>query len=139
MMAPTYTYCSLFITNVRMSYVKDLHFIGTLELHSYKNKLQEYAQKLSLRLPAYNTVNEGSQHAPQFSSIVLVDGNYYRSTSLFPQRKLAEQDAARVALDDLTKKIKEDGRPLVSEVPILSYIVWLYIWWINACNVQFLV
>ncbi|KAI5684367.1 hypothetical protein M9H77_05595 [Catharanthus roseus] len=81
----------------------------------FKNKLQEYTQKAPTQLPVYQTVNEGTQHAPQFRCTVLVDGTYYKSPNTFPQRKGAEQDAARVALDDINQKIKDDGRPLICE------------------------
>lgn len=92
---------------------------GVPDQQRFKNKLQEYTQKAPTQLPVYQTVNEGTQHAPQFRCTVLVDGTYYKSPNTFPQRKGAEQDAARVALDDINQKIKDDGRPLICEVSSL--------------------
>ncbi|KAF5739002.1 double-stranded RNA-binding protein 4 isoform X3 [Tripterygium wilfordii] len=81
----------------------------------HKNRLQEYTQRASLPLPTYQTVNLGSQHAPNFRSTVLVDGATYSSPNTFPHRKTAEQDAARVALECLPEKIKYEGPPIICE------------------------
>ncbi|XP_052205005.1 uncharacterized protein LOC127809888 isoform X2 [Diospyros lotus] len=81
----------------------------------YKNRLQEYTQRSVLPFPSYDTVNEGSQHAPMFRSTVLVDGAYYTSPNAFRHRRAAEQDAARVALDAIMQKIKDEGCPLIGE------------------------
>ena len=67
-------------------------------------------------LPLYTNVNEGQVHAPKFRSTVLVDGGSYVSLNTFSVRKAAEQDAARVALECITKKIKNERCPLVTEV-----------------------
>ncbi|GAV73133.1 dsrm domain-containing protein [Cephalotus follicularis] len=81
----------------------------------YKNHLQEYTQRSSLPLPIYQTPNEGSQHEPKFRSTVLVDGSTYTSNSTFSRQKVAEQDVARLALECITKKIKDEGCPLIYE------------------------
>ncbi|KAF8378626.1 hypothetical protein HHK36_029975 [Tetracentron sinense] len=81
----------------------------------YKNRLQEYAQRSSIPLPIYQTINEGFPHAPKFRSTVLVDGAAYKSINTFSQRKAAEQDVAKRALECISKKIKDEGCPLVSE------------------------
>lgn len=86
------------------------------ERQLYKNRLQEYTQRLGLPFPVYQTTNEGFQHAPRFRSTVLVDGSSYTSTDTFLQRKAAEQDASRVALDELTPKMKDEGRRLICKV-----------------------
>ncbi|KAI8534576.1 hypothetical protein RHMOL_Rhmol10G0101300 [Rhododendron molle] len=83
------------------------------ERQLYKNRLQEYTQRLGLPFPVYQTTNEGFQHAPRFRSTVLVDGSSYTSTDTFLQRKAAEQDASRVALDELTPKMKDEGCRLI--------------------------
>ncbi|GMP27495.1 hypothetical protein CsSME_00003458 [Camellia sinensis var. sinensis] len=85
------------------------------ELLMYKNRLQEYTQKSSIPLPVYQTINEGVQHEPRFRSTVWVDGASYTSHHVFLHRKAAEQDVARVALDGITQKIKEEGSPLIRE------------------------
>ncbi|XP_037496242.1 double-stranded RNA-binding protein 4 isoform X2 [Jatropha curcas] len=81
----------------------------------HKNRLQEYTQKSSLQLPIYQTVNEGHQHAPRFRSTVIVDGEQYTSPNTFAHRKGAEQDAARVAMECILKKTKDEGCPLIYE------------------------
>lgn len=81
----------------------------------HKNRLQEYTQRSAIPLPIYQTVNEGFQHAPKFRSTVLVDGATYTSPNTFSHRKAAEQDVARLALEFISKKIKDEGCPLIRE------------------------
>ncbi|XP_050211118.1 double-stranded RNA-binding protein 4-like [Mercurialis annua] len=83
----------------------------------YKNRLQEYTQKLNLALPSYHTVNEGFQHAPKFKATVLVDGQTYESNSVFPQLKQAEQDAAKSALHTIKGKTKDQWRFDINKDP----------------------
>ncbi|KAJ1376386.1 Double-stranded RNA-binding domain [Sesbania bispinosa] len=85
------------------------------EVYCDKNRLQELAQKSNIALPLYQTINEGDQHGPKYRSTVFVDGVSYTSQLTFPQRKAAEQEAARLALESLPKKIKDEGHSLVSE------------------------
>ncbi|XP_028102054.1 double-stranded RNA-binding protein 4-like isoform X1 [Camellia sinensis] len=76
------------------------------ELAMYKNRLQEYTKKSSIPLSVYETINEGGvPHEPRFRSTVRVDGASYTSHDVFSQRKAAEQDVAKVALDGITQKI----------------------------------
>ncbi|KAF3792523.1 Double-stranded RNA-binding protein 4 [Nymphaea thermarum] len=102
--------------------VKQRHFMATngapTEL-MFKNRLQEYAQKLGLPLPLYQTMNEGFTHAPLFRATVIVDGETYRSQHTFKHRKTAEQDVARLALESLSKKIEVEGTRMISEETIL--------------------
>lgn len=79
----------------------------------YKNRLQEYTQKLGLPLPEYLIRNEGFQHAPKFRARVLVNGKSYVSVGTFPQRKEAEQDAAKVALQSINEARNDGGCPNV--------------------------
>ncbi|KAK9271606.1 hypothetical protein L1049_001968 [Liquidambar formosana] len=81
----------------------------------HKNRLQEYTQRASIPLPIYQTINEGYQHAPQFRSSVLVDGAAYASPNTFSHRKAAEQNVAKLALECISKKIKDEGCPLIRE------------------------
>lgn len=83
---------------------------------THKNRLQEFTQRSSLDRPVYQIVNEGSQHAPLFRSSVLVDRFWYTSPSTFSQLKVAEQDAAKVALTGVKEKMKHEGCPLIREV-----------------------
>nr|GMD12022.1 double-stranded RNA-binding protein 4-like [Ipomoea batatas] len=83
----------------------------------YKNRLQEYTQKLGLPLPSYKNVNEGLPHSPSFRSTVLVDGRTYEAKCTFPTRKQAEQEAARLALESLSKQINDTGSPPINTEP----------------------
>ncbi|KAI6670597.1 hypothetical protein NL676_005482 [Syzygium grande] len=65
----------------------------------YKNRLQEYTQKIMVHFPIYKTINEGSQHAPRYRSTVFE----------------AEQNVAQIALDLLSQKMKDEGCPLIHE------------------------
>ncbi|KAF7147726.1 hypothetical protein RHSIM_Rhsim03G0037200 [Rhododendron simsii] len=89
--------------------VLELPYLGERQLYMYKNRLQEFTQRLGLPFPMYQTTNEGSQHAPRFRSTVIVDGSSYTSTGTFLHRKAAEQDSSRVALDGLAPKMKDEG------------------------------
>ncbi|XP_021755020.1 uncharacterized protein LOC110720324 isoform X2 [Chenopodium quinoa] len=73
----------------------------------YKNRLQEYAQKANIPLPVYRTINNGgASQAPRFTSTVEIDGETYTSMDTLTNRKAAEQDAAKHALEGISKKIK---------------------------------
>lgn len=82
----------------------------------HKNKLQEYTQKAGIPLPVYQTINEGLQHAPRFRSTVWVDGQSYTTSRTFLQRKAAEQDAAKLALEGISKNMKDQACPMIHEV-----------------------
>ncbi|KAK1351635.1 putative double-stranded RNA-binding protein 4 [Heracleum sosnowskyi] len=64
----------------------------------YKNILQQYTQREGLPLPVYQMSFHGELHCPQFQSTVVVNGESYASSKVFPTRKTAEMDAARMAL-----------------------------------------
>lgn len=67
----------------------------------FKSRLQEYAQKVGLPTPVYETIKEGPSHEPTFTSTVIVDNVRYDSLPGFYNRKAAEQSAAEVALTRL--------------------------------------
>lgn len=81
----------------------------------YKNRLQEFTQRSSIALPVYQTTIEGTLQAPRFRSTVLVDGTSYTSANTFSNRKTAEQDVAKYALECISKKLKDDGCPCIRE------------------------
>lgn len=83
------------------------------EQFMHKNRLQEYAQRSSIPLPLYQTVNEGYPHAPKFRSTVIIDGVTFISPRTFPHRKEAEQDVAKLALEGISMKIRDEGIPLI--------------------------
>ncbi|KAF8010236.1 hypothetical protein BT93_J1004 [Corymbia citriodora subsp. variegata] len=88
---------------------------GVPEHVMYKNWLQEYTQKIKVHFPIYNTINEGSQHAPRYRSTVFVDGKSFTSPNTFPQKKEAKQNVAQIALDLLSQKMEDEGCPLIHE------------------------
>ncbi|KAI9079519.1 hypothetical protein K1719_038491 [Acacia pycnantha] len=61
-----------------------------------------------MTLPSYVTTNEGSAHAPKFRSTVLV-GEITIPQKCFFVRKAAEQDAAKLAYEEIVAKIKDEG------------------------------
>ncbi|KAI8020360.1 Double-stranded RNA-binding protein 4 [Camellia lanceoleosa] len=74
----------------------------------YKNRLQEYTQRSAIDLPVYNTIKVEGQNPPRFRSTVLVNGAYYTSPCTFSNRKAAEQDVAKIALDGTAQRIKDE-------------------------------
>ncbi|KAJ6796496.1 double-stranded RNA-binding protein 1-like [Iris pallida] len=90
---------------------------GPADLFVHKNRLQEFTQRATLPLPMYQTINEGYPHAPQFRSTVVVDGHTFTSSRTFIQKKAAEQDVARIALEGISTVIKHQGVPQIQEDP----------------------
>ncbi|CAL5445258.1 unnamed protein product [Camellia sinensis] len=85
----------------------------------HKNRLQEHTQKSALQLPVYQTINEGFPHAPKFRSTVLVNGEKYTSVHTFSQRKEAEQEVAKYALERVMKREEVEVFPLIHQEEIL--------------------
>ncbi|XP_072998507.1 double-stranded RNA-binding protein 4-like isoform X1 [Typha latifolia] len=83
------------------------------EQFRYKNLLQEFAQRSAIPLPVYQTESNGSQHLPQFKSTVLVNGVTFRTSSAFPNKKAAEQEVAKLALEGISKSIKNKTDSLI--------------------------
>ncbi|TKY56728.1 Double-stranded RNA-binding protein 4 [Spatholobus suberectus] len=82
----------------------------------YKNRLQQFVQRASIAVPVYQTVNEGPVHVPKFRSTVWVGEMSYTTQSTFLHRKAAEQEAARLALENLLQKTRDEAASLVSEI-----------------------
>ncbi|XP_050214748.1 double-stranded RNA-binding protein 1-like [Mercurialis annua] len=78
-------------------------FSGVSNCYVFKSRLQEYAQKKGLATPVYETIKEGPSHEPFFRSTVIVNEARYVSLPGFYNRKAAEQSAAEVALQELSK------------------------------------
>lgn len=92
-------------------------FSGVSNCYVFKSRLQEYAQKVGLPTPVYETVKEGPFHQPCLRSTVIVDEVRYDSLLGFFNRKAAEQSAAEVALMELanTGKLTESvSQPVVN-------------------------
>ncbi|XP_072079747.1 double-stranded RNA-binding protein 1 isoform X2 [Arachis hypogaea] len=77
--------------------------LGVSNCYVFKSRLQEYAQKVGLPTPVYETIKEGPSHEPSFRSTVIVNDVRYDSLAGFFNRKAAEQSAAEVALMELAK------------------------------------
>lgn len=93
--------------------------VGVSNCYVFKSRLQEYAQKVGLATPVYETIKEGPSHEPSFRSAVMVGGARYESLSGFFNRKAAEQSAAEVALMELSKSGDKNDSiavPVVSEL-----------------------
>ncbi|KAJ4848638.1 hypothetical protein Tsubulata_035519 [Turnera subulata] len=76
---------------------------GLSNCYVFKSRLQEFAQKLKLSSPVYETIKEGPSHEPSFRSTVIVNGTRYDSLPGFYNRKAAEHSAAEIALIELAK------------------------------------
>ncbi|XP_028777743.1 double-stranded RNA-binding protein 1 [Neltuma alba] len=76
---------------------------GVSNCYVFKSRLQEYAQKVGLPTPVYETIKEGPSHQPSFRSTVIVNNVRYDSLPGFFNRKAAEQSAAEIALRELAK------------------------------------
>ncbi|KAK7300699.1 hypothetical protein RJT34_11547 [Clitoria ternatea] len=81
----------------------------------HKNNLEAFARRSNIAVPVYETVNKGQPHLPLFKSTVSVGGVSYTSQITFPHRKAAEQEAARLALENLLQKIRDEACSFVSE------------------------
>ena len=70
--------------------------------HNWKSALQELTQAQHVGLPSYATTEENSNHGDQrrFRSVVSVNAKE-KGSGWGPSRRLAEQDAAREALEQL--------------------------------------
>ena len=70
--------------------------------HNWKSALQELTQAQHAGLPSYTTTEENSNHGDQrrFRSVVSVNAKE-KGCGWGPSRRLAEQDAAREALEQL--------------------------------------
>ena len=75
---------------------------GVSNCYVFKSRLQEFAQKVGLPTPVYDTIKEGPSHEPTFRSTVIVNNVRYDSLPGFYNRKAAEQSAAEVALLQLS-------------------------------------
>ncbi|KAM7273179.1 hypothetical protein ACFE04_027843 [Oxalis oulophora] len=86
-----------------------------------RSHLQEYAHKVGISTPVYETTKGGPCHEPFFRSTVIVNNVKYKSLPQFMNRKAADQSAAEIALMELTKsgQIHETNtQPLGVEEPI---------------------
>ncbi|KAK9270371.1 hypothetical protein L1049_025950 [Liquidambar formosana] len=111
----SFAYCLIYIPGVSNCFV-------------FKSRLQEYAQKVGLSTPVYETSKEGPSHEPTFKSTVMVNNVRYDSLSGFYNRKAAEQSAAEVALMELAKsgELKESISQPVQETGLCKNLLQEY-------------
>lgn len=85
---------------------------------SYKNILQEKAQKMGLALPHYETTRE----ADGFVCTVIFNGQSFKSDRCSPNKKMAQQNAASRAIQVLTgeQTQKETLLSGIQTVPTIS-------------------
>jgi ribonuclease-3 len=88
--------------------------------HNYKALLQQHAQKVLGATPLYELLDEkGPDHSKCFEVCVSVDGRRFTS-AWGPNKKMAEQKAALLALEDLgvleAKEVDEAIEDLAEEV-----------------------
>ncbi|KAL5751247.1 hypothetical protein ACOSP7_025850 [Xanthoceras sorbifolium] len=90
---------------------------------TYKKLLNEFTQKSRLPIPKYETRIEGLHKAPMFRSCVLVNGKSYESQEAFPKRKEAEQDAAKLALEQLTGELRDEVNSIIQDPTLCKMIL----------------
>ena len=76
---------------------------------SFKNVLQERAQKMGLALPKYETTLEGTG----FVCTVTFDAQQFKSEGVSSNKKLAQQNAASVAIKQLNSEQGSEGNSLL--------------------------
>lgn len=76
---------------------------------SFKNLLQERAQKMGLALPKYETTLEGLG----FVCTVTFNGQQFKSEEISSNKKLAQQNAASVAIKQLNSEQGTEGNSLI--------------------------
>ncbi|OMO57591.1 Double-stranded RNA-binding protein [Corchorus olitorius] len=105
------------------------NFAGVSNCYVFKSRLQEYAQKVCIPTPVYETIKEGPSHEPSFRSAVIVNDVRYDSLPGFSNRKAAEQSAAEVALMELSKsgEVNESISQPVEYAQKMNYAMPLYV------------
>ena len=78
-----------------------------------------YAQKRGKQLPWYARIQEGPSHAPQFKSIVTIDGQTFESPRYCHTIKEAEYAAANLALVSLAQEVSSAEQLPVG--PVFNY------------------
>ncbi|KAK8923829.1 Double-stranded RNA-binding protein 2 [Platanthera zijinensis] len=91
--------------------------------HMHKNLLQEYTQRSGIYLPSYSTFNEGEPHVPRFRATVVVDGMTITSPNTFSHLKDAEQNVAKLALECISVKFKNEGSYYIHKDPVFCKLI----------------
>ena len=91
----------------------------------HKNRLQSFAERTYKKQPIYNVEFEGESHQPKFRCTVEVGGKQLSSAGSFDRKKVAEQDAARVAYEILAAVGEDDIKEafgLIDQVHLLNLV-----------------
>ncbi|XP_074565415.1 double-stranded RNA-binding protein 8-like isoform X2 [Curcuma longa] len=100
---------------------------GVQSCYVFKSRLQEYAQKVGIPTPVYQTLKEGPSHEPVFKSTVIVNDVRYDSLPGFFNRKAAEQSAAEIALLEFHKSgLMTENMPTVHETGLCKNLLQEY-------------
>ncbi|XP_042461990.1 double-stranded RNA-binding protein 8-like [Zingiber officinale] len=100
---------------------------GVQSCYVFKSRLQEYAQKVGILTPVYQTLKEGPSHEPVFKSTVIVNDVRYDSLPGFFNRKAAEQSAAEVALLEIHKSgLMTENMPTVHKTGLCKNLLQEY-------------
>ncbi|XP_042438075.1 double-stranded RNA-binding protein 8-like isoform X1 [Zingiber officinale] len=100
---------------------------GVQSCYVFKSRLQEYAQKVGIPTPVYQTLKEGPSHEPVFKSTVIVKDVRYDSLPGFFNRKAAEQSAAEIALSEIHKSgLMTENMPTVHETGLCKNLLQEY-------------
>ena len=82
----------------------------------YKNFLLVYTQRSTIPQPIDQSMSKRPSNTLRFRSTVEVDGVTYTSPNTFLQKKETKQDVTEVTLEHISKRIRDEGCPLVHEV-----------------------
>ena len=91
---------------------------ANLSSQNYKAVLQQHAQKLLGATPIYELLDEkGPDHSKCFEVCVTVDGRRFHS-AWGPNKKMAEQKAALLALEELGVLEPEEVTEAIEQLPV---------------------
>ena len=115
----------MFFSESEKLVISSSHVLGVSNCYVFKSRLQEYAQKVGVPTPVYETIKEGPSHEPYFRSSVILNDVRYDSLPGFSNRKAAEQSAAEVALRELSKS--GDVNHCISQPVVSVFFFFLFL------------
>ncbi|GAU27382.1 hypothetical protein TSUD_55360 [Trifolium subterraneum] len=74
---------------------------------NFKNDLIDFTLKSKMKEPVFRSRDVGKGRVPEFISHVTVDGLDFVTPQTFLQRKAADQEVCKIALEHFIKKPKE--------------------------------
>lgn len=134
-----FTYPAVILCNGYFSFSSGCHAAGVSNCYVFKSRLQEFAQKVGLPTPVYETTKEGPSHEPTFRSTVVVNDQRYDSLPGFFNRKAAEQSAAEVALMQLAQTTDMAGsisQPVVMSLTSTFACYFMFLMYIHVVTIS---